>query len=578
MKNNKQVHIVGFAPSSRDKAGYNNPEVDVWVLNEYFSILPEHGANNINRWFEIHQRDTVLNSSRATDYMDKLKASKIPIMMVQKFDDIPMSEAYPLDAIIKELDTDYFTNSISYMVAYAIYLGYEEIHLYGVDMAQDEEYCVSPETMVLMKDLTYKKAGEVKTGDEVVAFDEHPQGASKDRDFRVASVESAKQIIRPCYKLTFEDGTEVVCSQEHRWLAGGSQNQWVQTKNLVAKGTRKDGSCSHIVKPLDKWKPIYTYETGYLAAAIDGEGHFSQTKHSSNEGYNSNLGFAQRNNAMLHDFLKFADMYDYKFTGKEVEEGECRKLGMYKRKNILKFLGEVRPKRILENMDINSLGRMVGDKVALVKKEFVGEQPVIALGTTTGTFIAEGLASHNSKERPSVEYFVGYARAKGIKVYIPDESDICKVPYYYGFQEESASKINKAIAPKQKDLTTRITNDDLMVDEMIEHMDYYLKKYHFDIKPTVELIKSDNLKAVELEKKLHDGTLNLEERQTIVNEINVLKNKHIPLYEMEQVITKTWESLQKLKGHKKSRLFLAGARDVSEHLLKILCPYHSSEV
>jgi hypothetical protein len=35
---------------------------------------------------------------------------------------------------------DYFTNSISYMLAMAIDEGYQVIHVYGVDMAQDTEY------------------------------------------------------------------------------------------------------------------------------------------------------------------------------------------------------------------------------------------------------------------------------------------------------------------------------------------------------------------------------------------------------------------------------------------------------
>ena len=139
MSKKKKIAIVGFAPSTKDKAPYNDPDWEIWVLNEYFTMLPCE-ANNIARWFELHQRDTVLNSFRTKEYLKQLQQSNIPIMMVEKFEDIPMSEKYPLDEIIKELETDYFTNSISYMVAYAIYYGADEIAMYGVDMAQDEEY------------------------------------------------------------------------------------------------------------------------------------------------------------------------------------------------------------------------------------------------------------------------------------------------------------------------------------------------------------------------------------------------------------------------------------------------------
>ena len=319
--NKKRVAIVGFAPSTRDKAPYNDPNWEIWTLNEFQSILPAGGANNITRWFEIHQRDTVLNSCRDASYMEKLKASTIPIMMCEKYDDIPMSVAYPLDDIIKALETDYFTNSISYMIAYAIYTGYEEIAIYGVDMAQDEEY---------------------------------------------------------------------------------------------------------------------------------------------------------------------------------------------------------------------------------------------------------------AKERPSVEYFVGYARAKGIPVYIPPESDICKVPYYYGFQEQSASKIVKTIDPKKNDLVKRIANDDFTIDEMLEHIDYKLKRYIFEYSPIFAKAKEKQEKLVALTEQFHKATT--PEQQAEINNQIVEESKDIPrlesfVYPMHDLIMGIWENNQALKGAKKERLFLAGAESIATHLRTILCPY-----
>lgn len=316
----KRVDIVGFAPSTRDLAHFNNPDYEIWVLNEYFSILPSCGANNITRWFELHQRETVLNSSRAVGYLDRLKASTMPIMMVKQYEDIPMSEAYPLDDIIKSLDTDYFTNSISYMVAYAIYLGYEEIGIYGVDMAQEEEY---------------------------------------------------------------------------------------------------------------------------------------------------------------------------------------------------------------------------------------------------------------ARERPSVEYFIGYARAKGIPVYIPPQSDICKVPYYYGFQEESASKMVQMFSPKINDLKARIQNDDFVCDEMYEHMDYKLKKHLFEYMPMVNKIKEADAKIGELHAKM--ATSSPEEQKTIQEEIMKIQtsmpNLAVLTYQLSDLLMGIWENNQQMKGAKKERLFLAGAENMTSHLFKLSCPY-----
>lgn len=317
----KKIAIVGFAPSTRALAPYNDPDWEIWVLNEYFSILPQTGANNITRWFEIHQRETVLNSHRSANYIDHLRNSKIPVMMCKKEDDIPMSEAYPLDDIIKALETDYFTNSISYMVAYALYYGATEIAIYGVDMAQDEEY---------------------------------------------------------------------------------------------------------------------------------------------------------------------------------------------------------------------------------------------------------------AKERPSVEYFIGYARAKGIPVYIPPESDICKAPYYYGFQEESASKICRTIDPKLKDLQGRIQNDDFMSDEMCEHIDYKLKKHIFEYMPIISKIKEADEKIGKLQQDL-SKPMPVEEAKIIQNEItkiqSELPNMAMLIYAMHELLMSLWQHNQDMKGAKKERLFLAGAESMTSHLRKILCPF-----
>lgn len=47
---------------------------------------------------------------------------------------------YPLDEIRKKFNCNYFTNTISYMLAYALYKGFDEIEIYGVDMNDKDEY------------------------------------------------------------------------------------------------------------------------------------------------------------------------------------------------------------------------------------------------------------------------------------------------------------------------------------------------------------------------------------------------------------------------------------------------------
>jgi hypothetical protein len=149
----KKVAIVGFA-GTKDKAPYNNPEFEIWTVNNLYQFVPRQ-----DRIFELHSRACILGTQGMADaahgapgeqYEKDLQAMKTPIYMQEKFDDIPASIRYPIEEIINEFGVErldnsnikdaYFTNSISFMLALAIREGFEEIHVYGVDMAVGGEY------------------------------------------------------------------------------------------------------------------------------------------------------------------------------------------------------------------------------------------------------------------------------------------------------------------------------------------------------------------------------------------------------------------------------------------------------
>jgi hypothetical protein len=67
---------------------------------------------------------------------------------------------YPLNAICKVFDTTYFTSSIAYMIAYALWVGTKEINIFGVDMEGDSEY--SKQRPCLAYWIGYCKAKGVK--------------------------------------------------------------------------------------------------------------------------------------------------------------------------------------------------------------------------------------------------------------------------------------------------------------------------------------------------------------------------------------------------------------------------------
>lgn len=131
-----RVAIVGFTPSRAD-APYQNSDYEIWALNDLFEAIPR-----CDRLFQIHSRqsiDTYTTRGERATYIERLRELPVPIYMIEKQKDIPNSVAYPLSEIIAEFG-NYFTNSISFMIALAIHEGFEEIHIYGVDMAVGAEY------------------------------------------------------------------------------------------------------------------------------------------------------------------------------------------------------------------------------------------------------------------------------------------------------------------------------------------------------------------------------------------------------------------------------------------------------
>lgn len=255
-----------------------------------------------------------------------------------------------------------------------------------------DQYCVAPETKVLRKDLRWVRIDSLQAGDGIVAFDEERQGMR--RMWQEATVEAVAPITRPCYRLTFDDGTTVVSSSEHRWLVQYGV-RWETTEQLSAAGKR----ASNIVRLLDTWDTAVDRDAGYLAAAFDGEGWLGQRDPARGNGADVNLAMAQKDNEMLAEVCAALDRRSIGYTVSTATD--CHRLQISQRRDVLRFLGEMRPARLLPKLRLDRMGMMGPIRhVKLVKKEFIGEQTVIAMRTSTGTFLAEGLASHNCRDFP----------------------------------------------------------------------------------------------------------------------------------------------------------------------------------
>ena len=127
-------------------------DVDIWVFNE--ALNQEH-FTRADAVFQMHLEAIWRNPNNRNDsnHYKWLSSGDTPtIYMQDKYDDVPMSERYPLDEIVTELlqpfewtspnrtGNKYFSSTFCYALALAIYKGYDEIEIHGVEMETDTEY------------------------------------------------------------------------------------------------------------------------------------------------------------------------------------------------------------------------------------------------------------------------------------------------------------------------------------------------------------------------------------------------------------------------------------------------------
>lgn len=128
----KSVIILGMG-STMLKCKY---EHETWGVNQGYKM-----ARKLDKLFITDGRVNFKGGQNHN--FDELNALNIPIVSLHKFPEIKKLILYPYDKIVARFDglgKEFFTNSICYMIAYALYKGYEEIKFYGVDMATSMEY------------------------------------------------------------------------------------------------------------------------------------------------------------------------------------------------------------------------------------------------------------------------------------------------------------------------------------------------------------------------------------------------------------------------------------------------------
>ncbi len=135
----RTVACCGFAPTSREYIPFDDPNVDIWIMNEcgkqtwikrYDAVLQLHSRSNFMR----------TNNHNDPNHPDWLRQHhNKPIYMQKQWPDVPDSVRFPIEEYINIFGR-YGTSSAAMMLGLAYILGYDRAELYGFEMASDSEY------------------------------------------------------------------------------------------------------------------------------------------------------------------------------------------------------------------------------------------------------------------------------------------------------------------------------------------------------------------------------------------------------------------------------------------------------
>jgi DNA polymerase I-like protein with 3'-5' exonuclease and polymerase domains len=252
-------------------------------------------------------------------------------------------------------------------------------------------YCLVPTTRVLKTDLTWVEVRNLTVGDRLVGFDEEdPQ------TMLPTTVKAVKRQMAPAYKITTAHGS-VACSANHRWpckINNQGSTKWRTAEEIFLR--RGATSLMHFVDP---WEVDTSYEAGYIAGIIDGEGHIGV--------HGRSVGFTQVEGIVLRSSVEYLRAKGFDLRLSVDQTGGVTHVDFRGSREALRAVGMFRPKRLLERADEllfggwgpggeRGEGRRKQHPEPIVSVEYLGEQEVIGVETTTGTLVAEGFLSHNS--------------------------------------------------------------------------------------------------------------------------------------------------------------------------------------
>jgi len=130
-----KIAIVGTCLTSRFLAPFDNKDFEIWAMNYSFEELPR-----VTRIFDLHSvgvdGDYRIKNEK---YKSALKKAGNKVWLTDKREEFPEANLFPYKELVN-IFGPYFTSSVSWLIAYAIYINCTELAVYGVDLDHKSEY------------------------------------------------------------------------------------------------------------------------------------------------------------------------------------------------------------------------------------------------------------------------------------------------------------------------------------------------------------------------------------------------------------------------------------------------------
>lgn len=175
------------------------------------------------------------------------------------------------------------------------------------------EFCLAPETPVLMADFTYRPLGDLREGDEVIGYSEIPDSGNRRQMVRTRVLRTSRTegVDRIRFKTDLGD---IVCTPDHKiWHSENREGTQYSRWRPAYKFEPGDGVKCYPVpqpSPLD----MEEFARGYLAGAADGDGCYWDFAPKNRPNTYRRFRIAANDQEFIDRFVELAEPFGFEFS------------------------------------------------------------------------------------------------------------------------------------------------------------------------------------------------------------------------------------------------------------------------